>query len=347
MTKLGLFGILCISFMTGGFASGITVKLTGSRIQDVTFKASADSPAGDASAPFIEIREYWRSDTIYDYRGFMKIDLSSVPVGSIITQATLSLWYIDAYGGSNVNQLKVGYTIDEFDPAAMTYQTYDGVNTWTDGDGAGVDGYYDVNPHLLGSIVVNPSESNRYVNFSSSELAAYIQAQIGANRSAYLNLAIDESGGFWQRFYSVDCGDPSKYPCLIIKYIPPTVLGDATLDGMVDVGDLGILAANYGKSEMGWNEGDFNGDGTVDVGDLGILAANYGYNSASADFSKDYASVFDQSDLSSNENKASSESEKSAETEPTNSLCSSAGLLLTSGLCLLVWALAGIGNLKN
>lgn len=44
----------------------------------------------------------------------------------------------------------------------------------------------------------------------------------------------------------------------------------------MDVGDLGILAANYGQSGRSWKLADFNGDGMVDVSDLGILAANYG-----------------------------------------------------------------------
>lgn len=44
----------------------------------------------------------------------------------------------------------------------------------------------------------------------------------------------------------------------------------------MDVGDLGILAANYGQGGRSWAQGDFNGDGVVDVADLGILAANYG-----------------------------------------------------------------------
>ncbi len=53
-------------------------------------------------------------------------------------------------------------------------------------------------------------------------------------------------------------------------------LGDANLDGKVNVGDLGILAANYGQNEKVWAQADFNGDALVNVGDLGILAANYG-----------------------------------------------------------------------
>ncbi len=47
----------------------------------------------------------------------------------------------------------------------------------------------------------------------------------------------------------------------------------------MDVGDLGILAGNYGAvGGVGWTNADFNLDGCVDVGDLGILAGHYGYN---------------------------------------------------------------------
>ncbi len=52
--------------------------------------------------------------------------------------------------------------------------------------------------------------------------------------------------------------------------------GDANGDHNVNVGDLGILAANYGQSPRDWGTADFNGDTTVNVGDLGILAAHYG-----------------------------------------------------------------------
>jgi hypothetical protein len=51
--------------------------------------------------------------------------------------------------------------------------------------------------------------------------------------------------------------------------------GDATGDGAVDVGDLGVLAGNW-NGPADWSGADFNGDGTVDVGDLGILAGHWG-----------------------------------------------------------------------
>ena len=59
--------------------------------------------------------------------------------------------------------------------------------------------------------------------------------------------------------------------------------GDANSDGLVDVGDLGILGANYGTlTGATWLTGDFTGDGTVDVGDLGVLGANYGFGTTPA-----------------------------------------------------------------
>ncbi|MFP4354441.1 MAG: beta strand repeat-containing protein, partial [Phycisphaerae bacterium] len=56
-----------------------------------------------------------------------------------------------------------------------------------------------------------------------------------------------------------------------------TLKGDANLDGAVSIGDLGILAGNYGTlGGATWDMGDFNGDGNVTIGDLGILAGLYG-----------------------------------------------------------------------
>src|SRR5206468_11281416 len=53
--------------------------------------------------------------------------------------------------------------------------------------------------------------------------------------------------------------------------------GDVNHDRAVDVGDLGLLATNYGvTSGATWSQGDFNYDGSVDIADLGKLATNYG-----------------------------------------------------------------------
>jgi hypothetical protein len=102
------------------------------------------------------------------------------------------------------------------------------------------------------------------------------------------------------------------------------ISGDANGDGMVDVGDLGILAANYGMTSGAiWGKGDFNGDGAVDVGDLGILAANYGTGTSGADFNTDYAKAFGST--------TTSDADVASE-DIGSSLCSGLGLPLIAGL---------------
>ncbi|NLE28312.1 MAG: hypothetical protein GX629_01425 [Phycisphaerae bacterium] len=103
-----------------------------------------------------------------------------------------------------------------------------------------------------------------------------------------------------------------------------SIPGDANRDGMVNVGDLGILAANYGGSDKTWEQGDFNNDGLVNVGDLGILAANYGAGvNGAADFAGDYAKVF-----------GSAVEDDDSEVTEGSSLCSGLGLPLLAGLLL-------------
>ena len=124
----------------------------------------------------------------------------------------------------------------------------------------------------------------------------------------------------------------------LIKFQPPLAIelipGDANRDGMVDVGDLGILAANYGQSNKLPEQGDFNRDGVVDVGDLGILAANYGQGTVNTtlDFNADDIRTFDET---TNKNTFANNN-----TRKTNNLvCNSVGLPLVAGIlltCLLV-----------
>lgn len=55
----------------------------------------------------------------------------------------------------------------------------------------------------------------------------------------------------------------------------PWLPGDATLDGAVDITDLGILATYWQQSVEGFTQGDFDRNGFVDITDLGLLASNW------------------------------------------------------------------------
>ena len=58
----------------------------------------------------------------------------------------------------------------------------------------------------------------------------------------------------------------------------PVLPGDVNLDGKVDINDLTVVLANYGKTGQAWTQGSMNGDptGTVDINDLTIVLGNYG-----------------------------------------------------------------------
>jgi len=76
-----------------------------------------------------------------------------------------------------------------------------------------------------------------------------------------------------------------------------TLLGDATLDGVVDFNDLVKLAQSYNTAGTTWNSGDFTYDGVTDFNDLVKLAQSYNTGilgappipGASASFEQDLA----------------------------------------------------------
>lgn len=62
----------------------------------------------------------------------------------------------------------------------------------------------------------------------------------------------------------------------LVNTLLETNYGDSNLDGIVNVGDLTVLAAHYNTTQGIWATGDFNGDGIVNIGDLTILASHFG-----------------------------------------------------------------------
>jgi hypothetical protein len=59
------------------------------------------------------------------------------------------------------------------------------------------------------------------------------------------------------------------------------LLGDANLDGRVDLNDFGILKNHFGSGTLR-SEGDFNADSQVNLTDFGILKENFGRSAAAA-----------------------------------------------------------------
>jgi hypothetical protein len=57
--------------------------------------------------------------------------------------------------------------------------------------------------------------------------------------------------------------------------------GDANFDGIVNLNDFNVLAANFGaQTGVGWLSGDFTFDGRVNLDDFNVLAANFGLSAS-------------------------------------------------------------------
>ena len=59
---------------------------------------------------------------------------------------------------------------------------------------------------------------------------------------------------------------------------PPQLVGDVNADGVVNIQDLVIVGANFGKT--GENQADVNGDGVVNIVDLVLVASAFGNTAA-------------------------------------------------------------------
>ena len=64
----------------------------------------------------------------------------------------------------------------------------------------------------------------------------------------------------------------------LVEQLLETRRGDANLDGTVSFADFLLLASNFGKSDIGWAGGDFDGSRSVDFADFLALASSFGFD---------------------------------------------------------------------
>jgi hypothetical protein len=62
-----------------------------------------------------------------------------------------------------------------------------------------------------------------------------------------------------------------------------TLYGDTDLNQTVNLSDFNRLAANFGRTNKLWSDGDFNFDGAVSLSDFNLLAASFGLSATGPD----------------------------------------------------------------
>ncbi|MGA2443217.1 MAG: hypothetical protein ABSH08_19865 [Tepidisphaeraceae bacterium] len=135
------------------------------------------------------------------------------------------------------------------------------------------------------------SNNHFIINYGVSDpfstIAGYIQS--GYNGGAWngpgiiSSTAVIPTNGLWYGLGYADGKDGVVSGLssgqIEVKY---TLLGDATLDGLVNAADFTILAANFNQPVTGWDQGDFNYDGLVNAADFTDLAANFNQSASGA-----------------------------------------------------------------
>jgi len=125
---------------------------------------------------------------------------------------------------------------------------------------------------------------------SSVKFAAQDDPRMYDVYKAYMTMWRDQGGGLidlytysgdiWGLKQRLSYPGSQKYDAVVSMITPA---GDASLDGKVDFADFQILAANYGKTGLWWEQGDFNHDAKVDADDLDALRANIDVGSLTSD----------------------------------------------------------------
>jgi hypothetical protein len=118
------------------------------------------------------------------------------------------------------------------------------------------------------------------------------------------NSYIDASTSFpTQYFYRVRAvNGPSVTGYSNMATAPAVLLGDANLDGHVDLTDLSAVLNNFGTATSNWTNGNFDGAATVDLTDLSDVLNNFGASSAVSGVVTPDATTTDDTDITSGQN---------------------------------------------
>lgn len=153
-------------------------------------------------------------------RALIKFDLSSIPAGSTIDDATLSLW-VQADVSSNTRTKRVYRVIQAWTEAGANWNTYDGSNAWATA-GCG-DTTNDREATDIGSASMGASESiGTEIQFTLT--AAKIQEMITGGvftNNGFIIVTDTESADYYQ-FDSSDGATAGERPKLVINYTSPT-----------------------------------------------------------------------------------------------------------------------------
>lgn len=151
-------------------------------------------------------------------RGLIQFDLSSIPAGSAIISATLSLW-LNVENSSNSRTMRLFRSKRDWVESQATWNQYSTGNNWQTAGGFGAN---DAEQTDVGSRSFSASESNGEKQFTLTP--GGIQGMItggGFTNRGWL-IKVDTENADQYRFRSSDYTTASERPKIVIVYSLPT-----------------------------------------------------------------------------------------------------------------------------
>ena len=171
-------------------------------------------------------------------RGYVKFDLSSIPTGTVIRNATLWLYSYDTTKMNGSTGYYAAHRITRsWNESTMTWTIADTGANWTTAGG----------DCETVADALSPKYAPKIPSWYQWDLTTRVQSWINAPASNYgwLIRAQNESSHLQDQFYQSDTSNASFRPKLVVSDLAPAVAGDVNDDSAVDVLDLLTMANSW------------------------------------------------------------------------------------------------------